>query len=133
MDLNFKQVQDLLLGQAILNLKRNKYTSQIKDNTYQLKFKKGNDFFDALLKINPLTFKVKSQEIRQPNNLKSLHIFYPKYMQVMKEQLPKKMNIHVVDDKKHSKINVTYKQVEFNKRVTFPFKIPKGYKEIKLK
>lgn len=131
--LDFQKVQNLLLGQAVLNLKDNKFVVDLSQNKYLLKPKKEYDLFSILFLINPDNFKIDSQEIHQKDENKTLTINYNDYTKLDGEIFPRKIHIEASDDKNISTIDVNYKSISFNNPVTFPFKIPKHYKEIVLK
>ncbi len=131
-ELDFEKVQNLLLGQAILNLKDEKYLIDLQKNKYQLTPKKEYDLFSILFLINPDNFKINSQEISQKEENKTLIIDYNNYTKVDDEVFPKEIYITASDAKNTSTIDVNYKSVVFNSPVSFPFKIPKHYKRIVL-
>ena len=132
-ELNFEKVQNLLLGQALLNLKDDKFIVAFHENKYQLKPKKGYDLFSILFLINPDNFKIDSQEIHQVDENKTLTINYSDYAKVDDEVFPKEIRIAASDTKNTSTIDINYRSVDFNNHVSFPFKIPSNYKQIILK
>jgi hypothetical protein len=132
-ELDYEKVQNILLGQAVLNLKKGKYNSEIANNLYQLKPKKDFDLFGILFFMNPDNFKVNRQEIRNPKKQQLLSVSYPNYSKIKGEQFPKNIDIRAIDHKKITTINIEYRTIEFNENLTFPFSIPNGYKEISLK
>ena len=132
-ELDYEKVQNILLGQAVLNLKKGKYNSKIDTNLYQLKPKQDADLFGILFFLNPDNFKVNRQEISNQEKKQLLSVSYPNYSKIKGEQFPKNINIRAIDHKKLTTINIEYRTVEFNEDLTFPFSIPNGYKEISLK
>ena len=132
-ELDYEKVQNILLGQAVLNLKKGRYNSKIDNNSYQLSPKKNNELFGILFFMNPDNFKLNKQEIRHPEKKQLLSVSYPNYNEIKGEQFPKKITIRATDNKNITTINIEYRSVEFNRELTFPFSIPKGYKEISLK
>jgi hypothetical protein len=130
-DLDFKKVQNLLLGQAILNLKDDKYESTLNDNVFDLTPKKANALFDILFSINSTHFKVNKQLVQQDG--KTLTVGYHNYEKIDGVTFPKKVQITALDGKYITTVDVDYRSVEFNKSLRFPFTIPNGYKEIVLK
>ncbi len=131
-ELNFEEIQNLLLGQAIFNLKNEKYTSQITHNLYQLTPKKKKELFQFLFLLNPVTFKLSNQEIHNSKKQQSLSVSYFNYTTIKGEQFPEKITIKAVGNNKTTTISLEYKSVEFNKNLTFPFSIPSGYKKINI-
>ena len=132
-ELDFEKVQNLLLGQALLNLKDEKFSINFYQNKYQLTPKKSYDLFSILFLINPDNFKIDSQIIHQKDDNKSLTINYRDYTKVDNEVFPKEIHIAASDTKNTSTIDINYRSVDFNNHVSFPFKIPSDYKQIVLK
>lgn len=132
-DVDFEKVQNLMLGQTILNLKNKRYTAEVDGKSYLVMPKKQEELFDILFWLNPITFKVEKQEVRQPVEQKRLTVSYAEYQQVSNEVFPKKINIIAVDKTDSAILDLEYRSVEFDKKLSFPFIIPSGYKEIKLK
>lgn len=132
-ELDFQKVQNLLIGQSVLNLKDGKYDVRIVNNSYELKPKQNNELFGILFLMNPVNFKLDGQEIRNLKKEQLLSISYPNYNEIEGEQFPKKIDIKVIEKAKLTSINIEYKSVEFNNNLTFPFEIPTGYKKISLK
>ena len=131
-EVDFEKVQNLLIGQSILNLNDKKYSVDIDKDSYILEPKKQEDLFDIFFWLNPSNFKLDKQEIRQPIEQKKLTISYPEYQKVENVVFPKLIQVNAVEKAKKTLLDLEYKTVEFNKKVTFPFEIPSGYKEIKL-
>lgn len=132
-ELDFKKVQNLLLGEAILNLRRERHNVELKDTNYELTPRKENDLFDILYLINDGHFKLNAQQIAQEEENKLLTIGYSNYQKIEDTFFPKKVLITAKENNYITTVDVEYKSVVFNKSVHFPFEIPKGYKEIKLK
>ena len=132
-ELDYQKVQNLLLGQAILDLKNGKHEVAQKESHYEIKPKEANRLFDILYLMDPQNFKLIRQQVTQPEERKTLSVNYNKYEQIDGEYFPKDMHIMATDEKYTTSINVEYRTVEFNKSLRFPFSIPNGYKEIELK
>jgi hypothetical protein len=131
-DLDFDKVQNLLIGNAVLDLREDKYLATILEDTYGLKPKAQNDLFKILFFLEPKNFKIASQEISQPWNKRILSMQYS-YQRINNEILPNKVAIQAITDDGQNNIDLDYKNVELNRDLNFPFRIPKGYKEIVLK
>ncbi len=132
-ELDYQKVQNILLGQAVLNLKKEKYDSKIDNQLYQLSPIKENELFGILFFMNPDNFKLNRQEITNTEKKQMLSVSYANYKDIKGEQFPENINIRATDHEKLTTINIEYKSVEFNEELTFPFEIPNGYKEISLK
>jgi hypothetical protein len=132
-ELDFEKVQNLLVGQAILNLKDGKYDVKVVNKSFELKPRKTNDLFAILFFMNKENYKLDKQEISNSTKEQLLTISYPNYKEMEGEQFPEAIDIKVLDKKKITAITLEYKSVEFDKPLTFPFEIPEGYKQISLK
>lgn len=132
-ELDYQKVQNILLGQAVLNLRKEKYDSKIDHRLYQLSPKKENVLFGILFFMNPDNFKLNRQEITNTEKQQLLSVSYANYKNIKGEQFPENINIRATDHQKLTTINLEYRSVEFNEELTFPFEIPNGYKEISLK
>lgn len=131
-EIDFDKVQNLLIGQTVLNLNDKRYSSSLDANSYFLEPKHQEKLFDIFFWLNPSHFKTNKQEIRQPIEQKKLTIDYTEYQKISDVTFPKKINILAVDKTDKTELDLDFKSVEFDKKVSFPFKIPSGYKEIKL-
>ncbi|WP_299156224.1 DUF4292 domain-containing protein [uncultured Tenacibaculum sp.] len=131
-DINFEQLQNMLLGQSLLNVKSQRQEIIIKDASYQLSPKKQASLFDIFFYVNPQHYKLDGQSIVNPLKNQRLDIRYPKYSTKKGVLFPEKIIINAKEKEKFTNINLTTRSVEFNKKLNTDFKIPNGYKEIKL-
>ena len=128
--LSYDKVQQLLLGQALFNLREDKYRSSIADRSYLLKPKEESALFERLFLIHPDSFKIFSQQLKQPVESRDLAINYQGYQKVGNQDFPKEIYIEALQENKKTTIGIEYKTVDYNVIVSFPFKIPPGYKEV---
>ncbi len=131
-ELDFKKVQNLLLGETIYNLKDDHYKVSVQDSTYVLQPRKQRDLFEIFFLLDPSHFKVKSQQISQPKEFRHLQVDYLTHQEVEKQILPEKIKVIALETNEETIINLEFKNVSLNEELRFPFKIPSGYKEIKL-
>ncbi|MFK7811543.1 MAG: DUF4292 domain-containing protein [Maribacter sp.] len=132
-ELDFQKVQNLLLGQALLNLKEGKYDLEVADKNYQLKPREAAELFKILFQIEPKNFKIATQQLSQPLKKRLLEIDYQNYQKISNYILPNSIFITAIDKDVKNTIAIEYRNIEFNNAMNFPYKIPKGYKEIVLK
>jgi len=132
-EIDFQKAQDILLGQAIFDLGGNAYTSEVKNNLYHLKPKKEFSNFIHMLTLYPNSFKVASEVISQPNENRQLTVLYGPHVKTEGQYFPSKVNIEATERTDKTKIDLTYKKIDLNVSVSFPFKIPSGYDQIKLR
>lgn len=131
-ELDFEKVQNLLLGEAIFNLKADTYDASVNENEYILQPKKQRELFEIFFLLDPVHFKMKSQQISQPKELRHLQIDYLSYQEVDKQVLPERIKIIAVEANEEVAIELEFKGVTLNEDLKFPFSIPSGFKEIKL-
>ena len=128
---DFTMMQNLLLGNAILDLRDQKFSSAIASGNYALKPRKNNPLYKILFQLEPKHFKVVDQQISQPEKDRLLTMAYS-YQEVSGNVLPKDIGVVATDDSSTNTIDLEYKSMDFDKKLNFPYKIPKGFKEIVL-
>ena len=131
-EINFEQLQNLFLGQALQNVKEEKQEVVILDNSYILSPEKQANLFDIFFTVNPSHFKLDKQSI--VNSLKNmrLDVLYPSYNLIDDVVFPSEINIKAKQASKFTNIDFTMKSVVFNTDLDVFFKIPDGYKPVKL-
>lgn len=130
--LDFQMVQNLLLGQAVVDLKDQKYYAAAVSDQYQLKAVNQSDIYKTLFLLEPVNFKITLQQISQPSLLRMLSIRYKNYQKVNGKILPNEIEIKAVDKEHKNQIDIEYNNVVFDRELNFPFSIPSGYKPIEL-
>lgn len=131
-ELDFKKVQNLLIGEALFNLKEEPYKVSIHEKAYALQPKNQLELFEIFYLLNPSHFKIKSQQISQPNEFRHLQIDYLAHQEVDKQVLPERIKVIAVEANDEMVMDLEFKGVSLNEKLRFPFKIPSGYDEIKL-
>ncbi|CDF81184.1 deoxyuridine 5'-triphosphate nucleotidohydrolase [Formosa agariphila KMM 3901] len=132
-ELDFNKVQNLLLGEALFNLKDAKYVSSIYDEAYLVQPEQQKALFELFYIINPTYFKIMSQQLSQPKEERILQIDYLKYQDVAGQIIPEQIKINAVEARSETIIELEFKSVSLNENLNFPFKIPSGFNPIKLK
>lgn len=132
-ELDFMKVQNILLGQAIYNLKDEPHEVSVNNNSYALQPKDQNALIELFYLINPSHFKMDSLQLYQQLKKRMLQIDYSTYQKVDKQILPQYIKIIAVEDTDELAITMEFKSVSLNDEVRFPFNIPSGYKEIVIK
>lgn len=130
--LSFKQLQDMLLGQAIFNLKNKSYNVRIKDKSYVLSPEIQSPLFDVFFKLNAAHFKMDEQLIKNDLKSQSLQIQYADYSTIDNQIMPGKIYIIAKSKKNYTRVEMIYNSVNFNTELVMPFRIPSSYKRIKL-
>lgn len=132
-DLDFMKVQNILLGQAIYNLKEEPHQVVVSENSYAVSPKDQSAVMELFYLINPSHFKMDSLQLQQQLKRRMLQVDYATYQEVDKQIIPKNIRIIAVDDSDEVAVAMAFKSVSLNDEVRFPFKIPSGYKEIVIK
>lgn len=126
-DLNYEQLENLLLGQAVEALKKHN-------------FKPGADYYEfrqegeisKLFQVRPADFKLARQAIQKAGENSSLNITYPAYQQVDGRAFPETVVMEANRKGDIVRVVLDYKSVTLNEPLSFPFEIPEGYEMMKL-
>ena len=130
-ELDFKKVQNLLLGDVLYNLNEGAYKARVNNDVYVLQPKKQNALFEIFFLLDPVHFKLKSQQISQPKKQRHLQIDYITHQEIDKQIFPEQIKIIAVERNEEVFLNLEFKNMLLNEVLRFPFKIPSGFKEIK--
>lgn len=131
-ELDFEKVQNLLLGNAVLDLRKEKFSSDIYAGNYQLKPKNARELFKILFQLEPKNFKIAEQEISQPEKSRQLSAKYT-YQDISGNVLPDEIKIVAEEAGDFTTIDLSFRNLEVNKPMNFPYKVPKGFDKITLK
>jgi len=131
-DLNFNKLQNMLFAQPIIPSDSGKFLLDITNKSYQLSSKKKIDNTKVTYWINPTNFKLDKQQFSK-NKKEYLSFNYLGFDTSTSFRYPNKMFVIAASKKQTIKINLTYKSLKFDLPLNFPFKIPKGYKQLKVK
>lgn len=131
-ELDFQMVQNLLLGQSVLDLRDQKYYAATVSDQYQLKPVRQSDHYKTLFLLEPNNFKMTLQQISQPSKLRMLSISYKNYQGVSGKILPNQIEIQAVDKEHRNQIDIEYNSIIFDRELNFPFRIPSGFKPVDL-
>ncbi|MGB8374644.1 MAG: DUF4292 domain-containing protein [Salegentibacter sp.] len=130
--LDFQKLQNLLIGQSIYDLREDKYALSQSARGYELSPTSRASVKRTFL-LDPATFKAIAQQLAQESQNRSVTVTYPDYQKVSNILFPKEIKIIANEGGKSTNIDLTYRAVEFNREVSFPFDIPSGYEEIGVK
>ncbi|TBW27774.1 DUF4292 domain-containing protein [Gramella sp. KN1008] len=130
--LDFKKLQNLLIGQAIYDLRAEEYDFMQSPRGFQF-VNDGVDNMKKMFLLNPGSFKAGAQQLAQENENRSLTVTYSEYQSVDGMVFPENIKIIANEGGSSTNIDLTYRSLSFNEEVSFPFEIPSGYEEISLK
>ena len=129
-ELDFTMLQNLLLGDLLFEMNPKDYDSSIDQQAYLLTPTQENELADLLFWIHPINYKIEKQEIRTFENNRFLSIKYTDYKEIDATAIPGTVEIVAKDDKNDASIRFDYKSVKLDQELSFPYKIPSGYKRI---
>ena len=132
-ELDFQNVQNLLLGEAIFDLNNQTYNIDIHEASYVLSPKTQNTLYEIFFLLNPSHFKMDSQQLAQSLKRRMLEIDYKNYQEVEKQILPQHIKIIALEEDEETIINMEFKSISLNNDLRFPFRIPSGFDEIVIK
>lgn len=131
-ELDFQKVQNILFGQALFDLRTGDYRAQPNEQFYQLRPQETQELFETLFQIEPRHFKLASQQVSQPWRKRLLQIRYLNYKELDNNIIPSEIGITAIDTNERTQIGIEYRNLELNKPLNFPYRIPQGYDEIVL-
>jgi hypothetical protein len=128
-DLDYSKIQNMLLGDAMDDLKKGKYTESLIDQLYRLddvsnKKIKKTFYFEAE------SFRVKKQEITQKEKNRMIQVAYDNNKLYNEIVMPTSVAIDTYQPKGKTEINLEYNTISFNEELSFPYSVPNGYKRI---
>ncbi|UQD55533.1 DUF4292 domain-containing protein [Flavobacterium sp. K5-23] len=128
-DLDYSKIQNMLLGEAMDDLKKGKYTESLIDQLYRLddvsnKNTKKTFYFEAE------NFRVKKQEITQKQENRMIQVAYDNNKLYNEIVMPTNVAIETYQPKGKTEINLEYNTISFNEELSFPYSVPNGYKRI---
>ena len=131
-DLGFNEIENLLLGNPILDLsnKENFKIYQNEKNMLIYSIEKENVIYN--MTFDTQSNKLLSQEITQLKLNRYLKIYYNSFQKLNSFDLPGIIGIIINDGKNLIKLTISNQSREINNELSFPFKIPNNYKKIKL-
>lgn len=130
--LDFQKLQNLLIGQAIYDLREEEYNFVQSPRGFQF-VKDDGTVMKKMFLLNPANFKAAAQQLAQEQENRSLTVTYSDYQKVDGLTFPENIKIIANEGGSSTNIELTYRSISFNEEVSFPFDIPSGYEEISLK
>lgn len=127
-DLDYQKVQNMLLGNAIEDLRIIPHDIQEAPTDIQVKMEKAGMM--GIFFFSRERFLLNKQEIAQPDKGRQLSASYTNYSQFPQMVIPKNILLEANQEKGRVKIEVAYKQISFNEEVSFPYSVPDGYDRI---
>ena len=131
-DLDFKKIQNMILGQPFDDLSQGKYNVNILDNNYQLLDTKSKSF-QKLFLISATDFVLLKQEIEQSQKNRKVTVDYANHQNFPQGVLPRNTNILAIQNAKSTSVKVEITNAKYDEELTFPYIVPEGYSKIEMK
>ena len=131
-DLDYNKIQNMLLGKAIDDLTKGKYSESILEKTYRLDAISNSNTKKSFF-LNSDTFLIEKQEITQTTEERMIKVVYPDNKVYGEAIVPTSVLINTFKKKGNTEINLEYNSVSFNEELSFPYSVPNGYKRILIK
>lgn len=128
-EIDFQMVQNIFLGNTLFPLESKNYAMSVSENQYMFTPKKQHPNYEYSVILNTL-FKAALQSVIQPKEQRLLEISYENYQVINHQVFPKNILIFVQEDNSKTSITLDYRNIDVNANVSFPFRIPRGYKEL---
>lgn len=132
-DLDFDKIQNMLLGQAIDNLKKGEYIESLTEQLYRLDEISNTNKTKKSFFFDTEKFLVKRQEITQSDQERKFEVTYSDNKVYDQVTLPSNVVIDTYQNKGKTEINLDYNTITFNEELSFPYDVPNGYKRIFIK
>nr|WP_199002603.1 DUF4292 domain-containing protein [Flavobacterium sp. ASV13] len=131
-ELDYSRVQNLLVGEALDDLRKGKYTQTIVENLFRLEDEKETTIKKTFF-LDPEKYLVQKEEISQPTENRMLEIVYSDSKVFNQGTLPTGIEINAIQPKGKTNINLNYNTISFNEELSFPYSVPSGYKKVIIK
>lgn len=131
-ELTYGQVEALLLGEPIIDLRDGNFSAGATANRYLVVPRQQQKIANIFFYLNAAAFTLQEQRLTQTAEKRDLTIRYADYIKEQNGYFPTEISVSAKEDAKETKIDIEYRGVDFNTDVNFPFSIPGGLKEIKL-
>ncbi|MGO4772804.1 DUF4292 domain-containing protein [Flavobacterium sp. W22_SRS_FK3] len=131
-ELDYSKVQNLLVGEALDDLRKGKYTQTIVENLIRLEDEKEMNIKKAYY-LEPEKYLLQKEQILQSAENRMLEIKYADSKIFNQGILPTSIEINAIQPKGRTDINLNYNTISFNEELSFPYSVPSGYKKIIIK
>jgi hypothetical protein len=131
-ELDYNKVQNLLVGEALDDLRKGKYTQTIVENLIRLDDEKETNVKKTFF-LEPQKYLLQKEQISQAAENIMLEIKYSDNKVFNEGTLPTSIEINAIQPKGKTDINLNYNTISFNEELSFPYSVPGGYKKIIIK
>ncbi|RYZ84572.1 MAG: DUF4292 domain-containing protein [Proteobacteria bacterium] len=130
-ELDFTKVQNLLIGHALDDLNKGKYSASVENGLHKLE-STSDKATKKIFFFEPETFTIKREEVSQPAKSRNLLVNYPSFTKYAQTSLPAKILLEALQPKGKTTINIEYNSAAFNEDISFPYSVPEGYERVEI-
>ncbi len=130
-DLNYYQMQNLLLGQAIMDFPPKEMELSFSESQYQLRTKDSLGL-DYRIRINPNNLLADQQYLSQNGGERVVIVNYSRYQSVGERIIPETIVLTVTEGSEVIQIELNLHSIILDQELNFPFSIPEGYQKMAL-
>lgn len=123
---NYKTLESLLVGNALLEILNDKSTAIQKDNSNTILSGSLQNVVYKLLLGGDM--RVAQLNLSNPAEAQTLQVNDKEFIQVGSKIVPSRIDIQSAIKEKKIKVNLQYSKVDFDQQLDFPFNIPESYK-----
>ncbi len=131
-ELNYDLLQRFLLGFAAVELKAQRSLWEVTNNFYRYAMVDKKDRYKLHIDIEPGSYQLKNTIISEGSGEGSIKIEYLGYQKIDGVSIPEHLRLSAEAKQFNSSLDIEYKNLSLNRQLKFPYKIPEGYKELKL-
>jgi hypothetical protein len=130
--LSFDKVQNLLLGKMINEVNQKEASSKIENGLNVVTI--DNEAFNEYYAFESLNALLKSQQIFQKNERRTLQSIVESHQRANNLFLPAKYFIEAKQENNSNSVNIEidYKSIKINEPLSFPYSVPQGYTQAQL-
>jgi hypothetical protein len=129
-ELNFEKLQNLLIGNALFDLSKEKLESKSNDNEHGL-YANNHRIEKEFWIQKDNHYLVKQSFLRKPEN-QNLQVHYPSFQQHQGFVLPSQILLEAIQESQKTSISLKYTSVVLNEDFSFPYSVPQGSKLINI-
>tara|TARA_B100000131_G_scaffold322439_1_gene376361 strand:+ start:1403 stop:2203 length:801 start_codon:yes stop_codon:yes gene_type:complete len=131
-NIDFNDIQNILLGYPILNITDNKWKRISHPKFYVLSLSGKAQNFTQTLFFDPTNFLLMEQRFFLKSLNQNMTIKYNYFQKVDGKNIPRNIEFFVPYDSSYRKLILEYTRVDFPEDLNLPFTIPDGYKPINI-
>lgn len=131
-ELNYDLLQRFLLGLTAVELKSQRSSWAVTDNYYRYAMRDKKEQYKLQIDIEPGSYQLKRTLISEGSGMGSVGVEYLNYQKINGVSIPEHLKVTARGRDYNSSLNIEYKNLSLNRQLKFPYKIPAGYKELKI-